>query len=207
MSQPTVHTANASLEWDVAATPFPGEQALGDRAVVTFAGDRALAAVIDGVGHGPDAAAAAEAAVSVLGRSPGLDPAAELFECNRALQDTRGAAVSLTTIDLREHAMTWLGVGNVEARLLRGAEPIPATESLLLQSGIVGLDLPHLSPQTIAIARGDVLIFATDGIRRDFADMLVVSGSCRDIAQRILAQHAHGSDDALVLVIRYLAKT
>jgi serine phosphatase RsbU (regulator of sigma subunit) len=175
--------------------------------VVTFAGDRALAAVIDGVGHGPDAAAAAEAAVSVLGRSPGLDPAAELFECDRALQDTRGAAVSLTTIDLREHAMTWLGVGNVEARLLRGAEPIPATESLLLQSGIVGLDLPHLSPQTIAIARGDVLIFATDGIRRDFADMLVVSGSCRDIAQRILAQHAHGSDDALVLAIRYLART
>ena len=63
-----------------------------------------------------------------------------------------------------------------------------------------------LTARTTDIARGDVLIFATDGIRRDFADTLVPSGSCRDIAQRILQQNALGSDDALTLVIRYLAR-
>jgi phosphoserine phosphatase RsbX len=56
------------------------------------------------------------------------------------------------------------------------------------------------------LTRGDVLIFATDGIRNDFADLLVPLGSCRDIAERVLHEHALGSDDALVLVARYLTR-
>ena len=198
--------ASASLEWDAAATAIPGEQALGDRAVVAFSGDYALAGAIDGLGHGPEAAAAAESAASVLERAAGGDPAAAVLECHRALHDTRGAALSLAAIDLRRHTMTWLGVGNVEARLLHPAQPGLVNDSLLLRSGIVGHDLPRLSAQTTRIARGDVLIFATDGICRDFADALVVSGSCRDIAESILHQNALGSDDALVLVIRYLTR-
>ena len=206
MSPDAVTNMNAALEWDAAATPIPGEMALGDRAVVAFAKERALAAAVDGLGHGVEAAAAAQAAASVLERSAGQDPAAVVLECHRALRDTRGAALSLASIDLRKHTITWLGVGNVEARLLHAARPIPVTESLLLHSGVVGHDLPRLSEQTTRIARGDVLIFATDGIRRDFADVLVASGSCQDIAERILLQHARGSDDALTLVVRYLTR-
>jgi hypothetical protein len=54
------------------------------------------------------------------------------------------------------------------------------------------------------LRRGDVLIFATDGIRRDFADYLTTSGSTRDIAERLLERHATATDDALVLVARYM---
>lgn len=205
MSARTLSDRKTALEWDVAATPAPGENALGDRAVVAFAEYQVLLAVIDGLGHGPDAAAAAQEAASVLERSAGRDPAATVLECHRALRNTRGAAVSLASIDLREQTMTWLGVGNVEARLLHAADPIQVTDSLLLHSGIVGHEVPHLSAQTTAVARGDVLIFATDGIRRDFADVLVPSGSCRAIADHILHESALGSDDMLVLVVRYLA--
>jgi phosphoserine phosphatase RsbX len=201
-----VTNVNAAPEWHAAATPIPGEKALGDGAVVAFAEERSLAAVVDGLGHGIEAAAAAQAAALVLERSAGQDPAAAGLECHRALRDTRGAALSLASIDLRKHAMTWLGVGNVEARLLHAAKPIPVTGSLLLHSGIVGHELPRLSAQTTRIARGDLLIFATDGIRRDFADVLVPSGSCQDVAERILREYALGSDDALALVVRYLTR-
>jgi phosphoserine phosphatase RsbX len=197
-----VLSSNGALEWGTAAAPIPGEQALGDRAVVAFAGDRVLAAVIDGLGHGPAAAAAAQAAAAVLERSAAQDPVATVQDCHRALRDTRGAALSLASIDVAEQTMTWLGVGNVEGRLWRGAA---ATESLPVHGGIVGHELPRLSARTTPIGRGDVLIFATDGIQRDFADHLVPSGSCPEIAQRILDGHALGSDDALVLVARYLA--
>jgi serine phosphatase RsbU (regulator of sigma subunit) len=197
---------STSLEWDAAAAPIPGETVLGDRAVAAIAGECALVAAIDGLGHGPEAAAAARQAASVLERSARQDPAATLRECHRALQATRGAAVSLATIQLRKHEMTWLGVGNVEARLLRRTEPTTGGDSLLLHSGIVGHHLPRLSVQTMKIARGDLLIFATDGIQRDFADALVPSGSCRAIAERILHESAVGSDDALVLVVRYLPR-
>lgn len=206
MNPEVVSNVTATLEWDAAALPTPGEKASGDRAVVVLDEHRALAATVDGLGHGPQAAAAAEVAASVLERSATQDPAAAVLECHRALHNTRGAALSLASIDLRRHTVNWLGVGNVEARLLHAGETGPATESLLLRSGIVGYELPRLAAQTTEIARGDVLIFATDGIRRDFADALVPSGSCRDIAQRILEQNALGSDDALTLVIRYLAR-
>jgi phosphoserine phosphatase RsbX len=206
MRSHAVPNVNAALEWDVAASPIPGENALGDRAVVAFAEGRALAAVVDGLGHGTEAAAAAQAAASVLERSAGEDVRITALECHRALHETRGAVLSLASIDLTDHTMTWLGVGNVEARLLHPAEPTLVTESLLLRSGIVGHDLPRLSAETTNITRGDVLIFATDGIRRDFADFFVPSGSCRDIAERLLRENALGSDDALVLVVRYLTR-
>ena len=206
MSAAAVTSSNAALEWHAASVPAPGETALGDWAVVTFADGRAIAAAVDGLGHGAQAAAAAEAAASVLERSAGKEPAAIVLDCHRALRETRGAALSVASIDLREHELTWLGVGNVEARLLHGAEPVPPAESLLLHAGIVGHELPRLSVQTLRIARGDVLLFGTDGIRREFADSLELSGSCREIAERTIQQYALGSDDALVLAVRYLAR-
>jgi hypothetical protein len=204
MNADSLSGTSAALEWDTASAPFPGETVLGDRAVVTVARERALVAAVDGVGHGPEAAAAARIAGDVLQRSAGADPASAVLACHRALIHTRGAALSLASVDLGGRAITWLGVGNVEGRLLRGAELVPVTESLLVHGGVVGHELPRLSPQTTSVARGDVLILATDGIRRDFADTLVASGSCRDIADRILQRHGLGSDDALVLVARYL---
>jgi phosphoserine phosphatase RsbX len=207
MSPHPVTDVGATLEWEAAAIPFPGESALGDRAVVALADQCALVAAVDGLGHGPDAEAAGQAAASVLERSVGHGPTKAIHDCHQALHDTRGAALSLASIDLRKRTVTWLGVGNVEARLLHAAEPLPVTESLLLLGGVVGHELPRLSAQTTTIDHGDLLIFATDGIRSDFADGLVPSGSCQDIAERILHENALGSDDALVLVIRYLTTT
>jgi phosphoserine phosphatase RsbX len=204
MSAHAVTTTNVSLEWDTASMPMPGENVIGDRAVVAFAEEHALLAVLDGVGHGAEAAAAAQVAALTLEQSAEQGAASAVLECHGVLADTRGAALSLAWIDGREHTMAWLGIGNVESRLLHGAEPVPASESLLLRTGIVGHELPRLAPQTMALARGDLLIFATDGIRRGFADDLMPAGSCREIADRILQQHVLGSDDALVLVARYL---
>jgi phosphoserine phosphatase RsbX len=198
-------TTNTSLEWDTASMPMPGESVLGDRAVVHVAAQHMLLAAIDGVGHGPEAAVAAQLAADTLtGSEP--DVAAAALECHRALGHTRGAALSLASIDGREHTVTWLGIGNVESRLLHGRDLVPVSESLLLHTGVVGHALPRLAPQTLPLAHGDVLIFATDGIRRDFADDLLPRGSCHDIADRILQGSALGTDDALVLVARYLAR-
>lgn len=205
MSAHALANTTATLEWDTAAMPMPGENVLGDCTVVTFVQHRAMVAVIDGVGHGPEAAAAAEVAASTLSHCE-PDVASAVLECHAALADTRGAAVSLASINGREHTMTWLGIGNVESRLLHGPQPVPASESLLLHNGVVGHELSRLTPRTIPLSRGDLLIFATDGIRPDFADDLMPRGSCREIADRILQEHRVGSDDALVLVARYLGK-
>lgn len=206
MSAGSATSANPALEWDIAAAPMPGENVIGDRAFVMSAPEHVLAAAIDGLGHGAEAAAAAQVAAYTLQHTAAHDLASMVYECHQALTQTRGAAVSLARIDSREHALTWLGIGNVEARLVRVGGALRTTESLLLRGGIVGHGLPGLAPQTTPLARGDLLIFATDGIRRDFTDSLAPSGSCREIAERILQQYALGTDDALVLVGRYLGR-
>jgi negative regulator of sigma-B (phosphoserine phosphatase) len=197
-------TGPSPLDWSVAARALAGEDTSGDRAVVVVAGEWAVAAAIDGIGHGARAAMAAETASDVITGSPERDVVSIVEQCHAALRATRGAAMSVASFDCTTDVMTWAGIGNVEGRLLRGGQPSPPAESLLLRSGVAGHELPHLTASEVGVRRGDVLIFATDGIRRDFADHLTTSGSTRDLAERLLERHATQADDALVLVARYM---
>ena len=51
---------------------------------------------------------------------------------------------------------------------------------------------------------GDVMVLATDGIDSGFARAIAQGGAAQDVADRILAEHGKASDDALVVVVRYL---
>ena len=195
-------TGSGPLHWSVAARALAGEG--GDRAVIAVAGERALAAAIDGLGHGAKAAMAAETARAVVEGSAEHDVVSIVERCHAALRATRGVAMSVASFDFTTDVVTWMGIGNVEGRLLRGGELSRPVESLLLRSGVAGHELPPLSASKVRLRRGDVLIFATDGIRRDFADDLATSGSTRNIAERLLERHATQTDDALVLVARYM---
>jgi serine/threonine protein phosphatase PrpC len=176
--------------------------------VVRVTDSEALLAVVDGLGHGPAAAAAAEQAVAVLRENPAEPVEVLLLLCHSALAGTRGAAVTVASIRATNGSMSWLGVGNVEAVLVRGvpsgnAPGKTATEWALLHGGIVGYQLPTLRPRLVDLQPGDMLMMATDGIARTFAeDASVVAGPAR-LADRILDNLARPNDDALVLVARY----
>src|SRR6185437_15006045 len=74
---------------------------------------------IDGIGHGEEAANAAEAAISILKASPD-EPVISLLErCHEGLRSTRGVVLSLASIDPKHGMMTWVGVGNVQGVLMR----------------------------------------------------------------------------------------
>src|SRR5437667_461770 len=75
---------------------------------------------------------------------------------------------------------------------------------LVTRGGIVGgTTLPPLRPDVVSIARGDLLIFATDGIRGGFTEGLPTDATPQQLADEILARYGKGTDDALVLVARY----
>jgi hypothetical protein len=160
---------------------------------------------IDGLGHGIEAARAAHRAGDVIRESASRDLALLVERCHAALKGTRGAAISLAFISTSDGGLTWLGVGNVEGRVL-SADP-SATHpkgSLALTNGIPGHELPRLRIAALDVQPGDVLVLATDGIASAFADSLDITGSTRAISERILADHWKPSDDALVVVVRYL---
>ncbi len=195
----------ALLEWGLASAALAGQADSGDRALVQPFPGGVLVAAIDGVGHGGEAAVAAEAALTVL-RQHAPQPIEVLLRlCHESLKHTRGAVMSLAVFHERGNEMSWLGVGNVEGVLVRprnyAGRPV---ENVLLMSGLVGFHLPLLRPSITPVVPGDLLIFATDGIRPDFSRDTAPNETPQRIAERICAKHSKGTDDALVLVARYL---
>jgi phosphoserine phosphatase RsbX len=197
--------AREPVEWGIAARSRRGEATSGDLAVVTLLPDGALVAGIDGLGHGSEAARAARTAADVLRERATQDLVALVQRCHAALRDTRGAAISLAFISASRSAMTWLGVGNVEGRVLSGDRSATRPKgSLALGRGVAGHELPTVTTATLEVRPGDVLVLATDGIESAFADSLDISGSTQAISDRILAEHGKRTDDALVVAVRYL---
>ena len=198
-------SSHAPMEWGVAQIALEGETVSGDRHLVSPDADGLLIAVVDGLGHGKEAAAAAEAAIAVL-REHVHEPVIPLLKrCHEALRGTRGVAMSVASLNATYGAITWLGVGNVESVLLRAdKEAVPPQDNIMLFPGVVGHQMPSLRAVVTPVSVGDLLILFTDGVRRDFLREPPIPGhSPQRIADRICAKYSKGTDDALVLVARY----
>lgn len=192
---------SSPLEWGVAMRTLSGETESGDLPVIESSQGITLFAAIDGLGHGPEAATAARLAAKTLEAGAGEDVATLVERCHEALRQTRGASISVATFDGSTNTMTWVAIGNVEGRLLARQWP---RHSISPAAGVAGVELPQLRPETLSLRRGSTLIFATDGVQSSFSDSLASSGSPQQIADRILNEYGKTTDDALVLVARYL---
>ncbi|HEV2222650.1 MAG TPA: SpoIIE family protein phosphatase [Candidatus Acidoferrales bacterium] len=192
------------LDCGIAAQTLPGQSESGDKYVIIQSSVGALVAVIDGLGHGEDAATAARVAAETLQENARL-PVIPLFRmCHRRLRGTRGVVMSIAMFNPTESTVSWLGVGNVEGVLLhRDSYGTVSQEFLSLRGGVVGDHLPNLIATILPVSRGDALVFATDGVRNDFLSGITLGDQVQHAAENILAHHARGTDDALVLVVRY----
>lgn len=196
------------IEYGVAASRAEGQQESGDTHVVYYGDDSVLIAAIDGIGHGDSAAAAAQAAARVI-QSHGAEPLETLVQiCHDELRSTRGAVMSLATINPDSGEMRWLGVGNVQGVVQRAGSAMGTVqEVLLLRAGVVGAQLPVIHPAAVTLKFGDKIVFATDGVQSEFVREVSAIDAPQRCAERILKQHFRGNDDALVLVVRFLGKT
>ncbi len=203
MGDLTAATRGNLLDWGVASRPLPGEQTSGDLHYVEESREGALVAVVDGLGHGEEAALAARRATAALRVQREASVVSLMSRCHRALVGTRGAVVSLGVFEAGRRSMAWLGIGNVEGVQVRATDGGVARKSLLLRGGVVGHELPALEASEYAVLPGDLLVLATDGIRPEFASALDPSEEPQRLADRILADYAKDTDDGLVLVARY----
>lgn len=191
------------LDVAVANWTHAGEGECGDLYLVEPTPDGLLVAVIDGVGHGMEAAKVAQVAASILKRHA-HEPVNELIKhCHAGLRNTRGAVAALASFDTRTRTMTWTGVGNIEGKFFSmGASAAPFT--LLSASGTLGQgEEIEVYPSKLPINIGDTLILASDGVRSDFYLDLDMRQSPRELADRILARSVLRKDDAMIVVGRY----
>jgi len=201
----TVARHGGVVTWGIASLPMTPDDLSGDLCTVWCSPDGALIAVVDGSGHGAEAAAAAQMTAAVIEPHLQESPVALILRCHEQLRGTRGAAMTLASLNLLDRTMTWLGIGNVEAVLCRSSDPDrQESERVLLRAGVLGYRLPpRLKAEVIPLKHCDTLIVATDGVRPEFADDSAIGGDPKQVAARLLAQHNAQRDDALVFAARY----
>jgi hypothetical protein len=201
-------TRTGPLEWAVATRPKPGESESGDAFVVRGFPEGALVAVIDGIGHGAEASAAAGAVVRALEAIDSAPRAAAVGDvidaCHVAARRTRGCVLTAAWISSEQHTLTWTGLGNVEGLVFRA----DATRVRIHPAGgIVGgteAKLPRLFLRSEPFAPGELVVLATDGAATALRSDRVLLGDVRSLADALLAPCV-ANDDALVLCARHVA--
>ena len=194
------------IEWARVGRPLPSEYISGDRGIaVDIDGEAALFGVVDGLGHGPHAAAAALRAVDAVKRSSSERLEVLIQLCHRVLAGTRGVAMTLARVDFAANTLTWTGVGNVTADLVaKSPTGAQIRSSARLTAGIVGYRIPEIRPaQVISIRPGDLLVMSTDGIAENYLDHIDFSTTAVAIAEELLGKDAKETDDAMVLTARH----
>lgn len=210
MTEPDHRSSRACLTWSSAGRAMPGESASGDQGGYVPLGDGAVVTVVDGLGHGPEAAhaaagalAAVEAAAGAATGVGGLAVDDVLSAAHARLTRTRGVAMTIAAIGC-DGTMRWVGVGNVEAHLLRAdGRRARRVASAVLYGGVVGYRLPRVRVSTVELAPGDLVVMATDGIDVHFTDRVVPVDPPDRLVEGVLARSARANDDALVAAVRY----
>lgn len=200
----------ALIHWGVATKPLKGQKESGDRYLVKDTLMGCLVAVVDGLGHGGEAADAANRAISTIEAYANESVITILRRCHDQLRGTRGVVMSIASFNRRDDTITWVSVGNVEGILYRADPNVqPQRETMLLRGGVVGYQLPQIYAAVLPIQPGDTLVFATDGIEGMFAEHVKIDSTWRgpeQTAEQICALYGKETDDALVLIAQYVGK-
>ncbi|MEO7339145.1 MAG: ATP-binding SpoIIE family protein phosphatase [Caldimonas sp.] len=197
----SVHQRNHELAYAGICIAAPGEIVSGDAWACQQEQAAASIVVADGLGHGPDAALAADAATQQFLRHVGASPRDLVERCHGALRTTRGAAVAAIRIDPARQSLAFCGVGNIAARILSGTED----RSLLSQHGTVGLQIRKLQEIDYALPGHAVVVAHTDGIAtrwdlKDVPELLACSPIM--LAAHLIRNKCRGRDDATVVVVQ-----
>lgn len=179
----------------------PKEHVCGDGWAFAMEGDRTALIVADGLGHGPDAAEAAEVALGAFAEQPMAAPRDLLQHVHQSLRRTRGAAVMVVQADAGQDLIRSSGAGNVVGRLLSGA----VDRSILTQHGTAGVTIRTPEESTTPWPPHAMLVACSDGIETRWKSETLVPLLARDpaLAAAVLVRdHCRGRDDATVAVLR-----
>lgn len=183
------------------ALPAPGEVVSGDSWGMRTRGDRVQVLVADGLGHGPDAAAAADQMVALFQASTASRVVDMLEDAHAHLRSTRGAAVAVVEFSAEGTQLSLAGAGNISGRLISGVDD----RGLLCQPGTLGLQIRRLQEATHDWPAHAILVLHSDGIvsRWSLADVPgLLQCDPVVIAAWIIRDHCRGRDDATVVVVR-----
>jgi anti-sigma regulatory factor (Ser/Thr protein kinase) len=191
----------AELEVGAVCLPKTGEEVPGDGWLLEASGDYRTIMVVDGLGHGPNAARAARAATEAFAAHPSATPGALMQICHGALAATRGAAGAAARVAPAKRHGSFAGVGNIACRV----ETTGARRQLVSHSGTLGHVMRRVQEFEFDFPAGALLILQSDGLTtrwssEEYPGLLAKHAGL--IAGVLYRDHNRGTDDVTVVVLK-----
>lgn len=183
------------------AVPLRGEAVNGDAYCIRPHGDGWTVLVADGLGHGPQAAQASEAAVRVFHQHERERPARIVAAVHAGLGHTRGAAVSVARYEPGQGTLAFAGIGNVAGAVVTEG----VTKRLVSLPGTAGLVARRIQEFEHPFAPQSLLLMCSDGIATSWSlDGYpgLVAAHPSLIAGVIYRDFVRGRDDATVVLAK-----
>jgi anti-sigma regulatory factor (Ser/Thr protein kinase) len=153
--------ATTQMHTGAVCVSFDGGRVCGDAWMVRTVRDRTLVVVVDGLGHGPEAALASSEAIRVIGESPDGTPSQLVELAHVALRPTRGAALAVANVNVSTGVVDFAGIGNISVSL---QGPDGTSRSLASLNGTVGHAIRRVQEFRYEWPAGGMLVTHTDGI-------------------------------------------
>jgi hypothetical protein len=192
----------SAIQYGSICLPVAGEEECGDDWIIKVNPDSVDILVVDGLGHGPEAAVAAAAAVDTVTRAPAsLDTAALIEAMHLSLMSTRGAAAAVAKFDIASGIVKFTGIGNISATVVEQT----GRKQLVSHNGIVGNNMRKVQEFEQAWPADGLFIMCSDGISTQWdLDKYPGLHYCNPalIAGILFRDFARVRDDATVLVMK-----
>jgi anti-sigma regulatory factor (Ser/Thr protein kinase) len=200
-------SAPAALTVGAVCVPKPGETACGDAWTMVSDRGRYALAVIDGLGHGVDAAAAARIAVGVSQRHGAASSSVETMQrLHAALLSSRGAAGAVAVLEPQHERGAYCGIGNISCTVCAHTQ----ARKLVSHYGILGHRTRSMHEYGFTFPPDANVIAHSDGLNTHWR-LDAYPGLDRYhpalIAGVLYRDHARGNDDATCVVVRHNART
>lgn len=168
----------------------------GDKYLFITLGTDLLYVVIDGIGHGEDASNVANLAYQTIKQYSDQPIKSLIQTCEKAIEKTRGVAISFVLIKKAENKIFYFSVGNIESLIITPT----SIHKLKTIPGIFGAQQYPIELQVLTLPKDAKLLMHTDGlktinanIRQQFYHM-----NARHIIQ-VLSKLWHGNDDVCII--------
>jgi negative regulator of sigma-B (phosphoserine phosphatase) len=189
------------LEQSSLIRPFPGERVSGDTVVIRRLEKGIFVAIVDVLGHGPEAHELALVIDTYLARHGSSDVSSLMARLHKQLKGTRGAAAGLCAIDAGTGCLAYVGTGNTVLRRFGTSDT-----RLVSQDGVLGQNMRTPRPQTLQLEAGDLIVLYTDGVRDHFTSddyPGVFRHAPKEVVRNIIERFGKGHDDAACVAVRY----
>ncbi len=191
----------ADIEIASFARPYLGQRVSGDTVVIEHRDDILFLAIVDALGHGPQANAVANKAEQFLCNNWSSDVLDTMQRLHSDLKETIGAGAGLCVVDRITRKARYIGVGNTVLRTF-GSQ---ATR-LISSDGIIGSRFRTPAVQTVSLNESGIILMYTDGVsdRFDVEQYPQIHyHSASAIARKIVDSFGKPYDDATCMAIRY----